>query len=190
MIYESIGGWFQYEDVYREAVEKAKDGDVFVELGTFQGKSAAFMAETIKNSKKKIKFYTVDNHDFYRSMTPEEKAGNGVGEGFDLSIEDVKRNLAPLKGYVEIVQANSWEGIPGVEKVDFCWVDASHEYSGCKKDLEYWLSRARVIGGDDYGFAGVRQAVEELAPKRTIRESTQNAGQLLWILDPNPYFND
>ena len=190
MIYESIGGWFQYEDIYRQAVENGKDGDVFVEVGTFLGRSAAFMAEHIKLSGKKIKFYTLDNHAFYSQMTDHERQQNNVSGAFEYTVEDVRKNLSPLKGYVEIVVGNSWDGIPGVEKCDFCWVDASHEYEACKKDLAYWLPRAKVIGGDDYGFEGVNRAVNELAKGFELIESSQNRGQYLWILNPNPYYRD
>lgn len=176
-------------DVYREMVDRHADGAVFVELGTFQGRSAAFMAETIKNSGKHIQFYTVDNHDFYRSMSPHELKQNGIIDKYSLSIEDVRRNLAPLADYVEIVQANSWEGIPGVETVDFCWVDASHEYEACYKDLVYWLPRAKIIGGDDFSFEGVNRAVNELAPQHSVRPSRYEKGQLLWLCDPNPYYD-
>lgn len=182
MIYESIPGWFQYQDVYEKAVSKAKDGDVFVELGTFRGRSTAFMAETIKESGKKIKFYTLDNHDFYRGMTPEEREHNNVAGGFDFTIEDVKRNLAPLADYVTVCKGESWEGIEGVDRVDFCWIDASHEYEAVKKDLAYWLPRSKVIGGDDYGFYGVRKAVTEL---NVPIYATESGG---WLLDPNPFY--
>lgn len=190
MIYDSIGGWFQYEDVYRDAVKNGKDGDVFVELGTYLGKSAAFMAELIRDSGKKIKFYTVDNHKFYRGMTDYELEQNGVCGPHGHTYEDVVANLEPLKGYVEIVVGNSWDGIPGVDRCDFCWVDASHEYESCHKDLVHWLPRSKIIGGDDFGFSGVRRAVEELAPKRKVIDSIQNPGQQLWILNPNPYYRD
>jgi hypothetical protein len=182
VIYESIGGWFLAEDLYRQAVEQGRDGDVFVELGTFLGRSAAFMAETIKDSGKKIRFYTVDNHNFYRDMNEADRLENGIFNQLDHTIEDVKKNLEPLKDYVTIVQANSWEGIPGVDVVDWCFIDAGHDYERVKKDLDYWVPRSRIIGGDDWGFSGVRNAVKELGGK-------PETGQF-WMFNPNPFFRD
>lgn len=179
MIYESIPGWFTFADIYRQAVDDAKDGDVFVELGTFLGRSAAFMAETIKDSGKKIKFYTVDDHNFYRGLDDDKRRELRI-ENFTHTIDTVKENLSPLSGFVEIVAGTSWEGIPGVETCDFCWIDASHDYEMVKKDIEYWLPRSRVIGGDDYGFEGVKKAVDELIVGAEVGQH--------WLLNPNPYF--
>ena len=190
MIYDSISGWFLYEDIYRDAVKNGKDGDVFVELGTYLGKSAAFMAELIRDSGKEIKFYTVDNHRFYSGMSAYELEQNNVAGPHGHKLEDVVANLEPLKGHVEIIVGESWDKIPGIERCDFCWVDASHEYESCRKDLLRWLPISKVIGGDDFGFSGVRKAVDTLAPDRRIVESKQNPNHLMWLLSPNPYYRD
>ena len=50
--YKSIHGWCDFEDIYKEQVEAASDGSHFVEVGTYQGQSAAYMAVEIANSKK------------------------------------------------------------------------------------------------------------------------------------------
>jgi Methyltransferase domain len=183
--YKEIPGWFlpEAEEIYLAMVSRAKDGAVFVELGTWLGKSAAFMAEAIKLSGKDIRFYTVDSFKFYDDKTDEWRLANNITwpRGTYTSL-DTGRNLAPLKDYVSIVPGRSWFGIPmwDDEMVDFCWVDASHEYQDVRRDLEYWLPRSKIIGGDDYGFEGVRQAVDELAPRA-------KTGQF-WMLDPNPYY--
>jgi hypothetical protein len=181
--YDQIGGWFlpEAEDIYLEMIDRAKDGAVFVELGTWHGRSAAFMAEAIKLSGKSIKFYTVDNHRFYDDMPDDWRSTNGIGwERGTFSLDMVKKNLEPLKDYVEIVNNLSWEPIPGVTEVDFCWIDASHEYEDVRRDILYWLPRSKIIGGDDYGFVGVRKAVTELCPKARALQ--------FWMLDPNPYY--
>ena len=59
--FNKIEGWFSFGELYRDAVYNAKDGDVFVEVGSWKGRSAAFMAVEIINSKKKIDFYCVDS---------------------------------------------------------------------------------------------------------------------------------
>lgn len=48
--------WMDYEEIYRQMVKYAKDGDHFVEVGSHMGRSAAFMAVEIINSGKKITF--------------------------------------------------------------------------------------------------------------------------------------
>ena len=53
--YKDIPGWINdAEFIYKEMVDKAQDGDHFVEIGTFLGQSTTYMAELIKKSKKRI----------------------------------------------------------------------------------------------------------------------------------------
>ena len=56
-IYKKIDGYFRETDksVYDRMVHWYKDGDIFVEVGSFKGKSASIMAVNIANSKKNIK---------------------------------------------------------------------------------------------------------------------------------------
>ena len=58
--FHTIEGWFNYISIYSFAVEQAEDGDHFVEVGAWKGKSTSFMAVEIANSNKKIQFDVVD----------------------------------------------------------------------------------------------------------------------------------
>lgn len=58
--YKSIHGWFDFEDIYKSQVEQASHNSHFVEVGSWKGKSAAFMCVEIANSNKSIKFDCVD----------------------------------------------------------------------------------------------------------------------------------
>ena len=58
--YNKLEHWFDYEDVFLEAIQKAKDGDLFVEIGVWKGGSAAFMGVEISNSGKKIRYDAID----------------------------------------------------------------------------------------------------------------------------------
>mgnify|MGYP003349871615 CR=1 FL=1 len=60
--YENIGpeNWFNYQDLYRMVVEKYPSGSHFIEVGSWKGRSSAFMAVEIINSGKNIKFDCVD----------------------------------------------------------------------------------------------------------------------------------
>ena len=52
--------WFSYPDLYKSMVEKFPSGSKFVEVGSWKGKSSAYMAVEIANSCKEIDFYCVD----------------------------------------------------------------------------------------------------------------------------------
>ena len=51
---------FTYAIYYNYLANKFKDGDTFVEVGTWFGKSTNYLVNKIKESKKDIKFVTVD----------------------------------------------------------------------------------------------------------------------------------
>ena len=41
--YNTLQHWFNYPDIFLEAIQNATDGDHFVEIGVWKGGSAAFM---------------------------------------------------------------------------------------------------------------------------------------------------
>ena len=59
--YKDIYGFCDYVGLYKKAVEIFPSGSHFVEVGSFLGKSAVFMAVEIINSGKRIKFDCVDH---------------------------------------------------------------------------------------------------------------------------------
>lgn len=174
--------WYKFAHIYQEMIDRAKDGDVFVELGTFLGDSALDVGKRIRESGKDIKFYTVDYFNFYREKPEEWIKQHNLTSWIGCTYEMALEKLEPVKDYVTVVKQNSWEPIKGVNWVDFCWIDASHEYEDVYRDIEYWLPRSKVIGGDDYGFDGVRRAVSELC----IGAQTND----FWLLDPNIYYDE
>jgi hypothetical protein len=169
MSWDKIPGWMNFGSVYDEAVQEAKDGAVFVEVGTWLGRSAAYMASKIKDSGKSIRFFAVDNFD----GSPEEPvhaAAIQVLKDQGLTLEQAcRKNIAEcgLEAYVRIVTDDSHVAADGFadESVDFCMIDASHEYRFVKRDIEAWLPKIKpggCIAGDDLDWSGVRQAVQEV----------------------------
>jgi len=89
-IYNDIKGWFDFQDIYTEMVNKY-DNALFVELGGAWGKSSSYMAVEIANSKKNIKFDVVDKWD----DNDKNFFDNPVNDGF--FINKFKENLILLK---------------------------------------------------------------------------------------------
>jgi hypothetical protein len=94
-----------------------------------------------------------------------------------------------------IVQAGVWSKVTAIRghsrfvvgevpEVDLIYVDGDHSYSGCKRDIELYLHKARkVLCGDDYRHHkdidgskcfGVIEAVTELLP------DAQHVGPFWW----------
>ena len=93
--------WFSATEIYRMQVERAAGGAVFVEIGAWKGRSAAFMAVEIINSGKHIEFYTVDH--WLGSNEPEHHTDPDLASGrlfevFLRNIEPVRHHVIPLRG--------------------------------------------------------------------------------------------
>ena len=59
--YHDVYGFCDYVGLYKKVVEIFPSDSHFVEIGSFLGKSAVFMAVEIINSGKRIKFDCVDH---------------------------------------------------------------------------------------------------------------------------------
>jgi len=175
MTWDQIPGWTNFEDVYDAAVEECRDGAVFVEVGVWMGRSAAYMASRIAESGKKIRFFAIDNFEGTLSEEAHVKALKLLKEQ-GLTLEEAcKRNLQAcgLNHLVRIVKEESYLAAENFanESVDFCMIDASHEYRFVKRDIEAWLPKIKpggVIAGDDLDEPGVRKAVKEVFGDRWI----------------------
>ena len=167
--YESIPGWFNFQDIYREAVERARDGAVFVEVGTWLGRSAAFMATEIANSGKRIKFYCVDTWKGspapqYQSVARElEQRGRSVYEEF---LINMTRGGLVLGGHFNTMISDSVEAAKAFEdgSLDFVFIDGAHDFHSVSRDVQAWLPKVAVnglIGGHDANCPGLMNAVKQ-----------------------------
>jgi len=148
--------WFSYQNLYRNAVKNAKDGDVFVEVGAWKGRSTSFLAVEIANSKKDIKLFVVDtweDEEIYQKFLS---------------------NMKPVEKYYFPLRLNSKDAFKKFRKesVDFVFLDASESYEDVKEDITNWLPKVKkggILAGHDYyppgaydWFPGVKQAVDEM----------------------------
>ena len=175
--YESIDGWFDFQDIYSEAVAWAQDGAKFVEIGSWLGKSAVYMGVEIANSGKQIEFYAVDTW-------------KGASDVFDKAIQSpvvaahggsLKKtflaNVSPVGRFVEAIENKSVAAASQFEdkSLDFVFIDAGHSYEDVSADIKAWLPKVKpggVLAGHDYSeshWYGVVQAVRELLPGYMIR---------------------
>lgn len=158
--WQDIEGWFDFQDIYDKAVENAKDGDLFVEIGVYKGKSTCYMLEKIRESGKEIYFSAIDNF----SMSPMQEAasniyqcGFGGGELFELISEESDKAAKKFSN----------------KSVSFLFIDGDHEYNAVVKDLEAWLPKMEngaTIAGHDYQY--VKNAVEEVLGDVQVSKSS------------------
>jgi hypothetical protein len=156
--------WFTYSNLYKTIVEKFSSNSKFVEVGSWKGKSSAFMAVEIANSNKDIDFYCVDTWE----GGPDHQGRDDLHTLYDTFTD----NMKSLKDYYIPMRMTSLNAAKQFEdnSLDFVFIDASHEYQDVKNDIIAWLPKVKqggVLAGHDYYvnshdfFPGVKQAVNE-----------------------------
>jgi len=176
--FEKVEGWFSYPQLYAYAVHSFPYGK-FVEIGTWLGQSAVFMAVEIANSKKNIDFFCVDTW----KGSEEHMDDQRVVE--DKLYETFLENIKPISEYIIPMRLRSDQAASHFkdESLDFVFIDANHEYEEVKKDIELWYPKVKkggIFAGHDYSdtWQGVVQAVNEWSQKNNIQIST---AELCWI---------
>jgi SAM-dependent methyltransferase len=121
----------------------------FVEVGSWKGQSAAFMAVEIANSGKNIQFDCVDTWQGSVEHQTEPSVVNGT------LYEEFIHNMQPVEGYYRPVRMSSVEAAECYddESLDFVFIDAGHMYADVKADILAWLPKVKkggIIAGHDY----------------------------------------
>ncbi len=166
--FSEIPGWFAYDGLYNEFVEEAKDGDTFVEVGTWFGKSTNYLVNKIKESKKDIKFVTIDTF----KGTDDEELHQNIVKAFngDIFYEFIDNTvLSNNYNKFEIIKDTSHNAANQFSNssIDYIMLDAGHSYEDVSNDIRLWYNKIKpggTISGDDYGgsfFPGVTRAVNE-----------------------------
>lgn len=162
--------WFDYASVYQKFIAEIPDNGHFIEIGSWKGKSAAFMAVEIANSNKRIKFDCIDTW-----MGSEEHQNNPEIQSnslYDMFLE----NIEPIKSLMNPIRLTSQEAskLYNKESIDIVFIDACHRYECVKEDISLWLPKIKNVGilaGHDYtmSWPEVMQAVDETLGKDTIQ---------------------
>lgn len=163
--YQDIQGWFTFPMFYRKIVDRAQDGQRFVEVGCWKGKSVVCLGVEIINSQKCITVDAIDTWEgseehlnvespFYEPLL---KQKDGLYNHF-------LKNIEPLKQIIRPVRMNSVDAAQTYDNssLDFVFVDASHDYENVIKDIRAWLPKIKVNGvlaGHDIIHPPVKQAV-------------------------------
>lgn len=164
--YKSIKGWFNYDYLYKSMVEQADENSLFVEIGSFQGRSAAYMCVEIANSGKKIKFECIDPMELMGHYAdsavekPEEFVGYSSGEFHE--------RLSNVKEYYTLHKMTSDDAVKLYEdgSIDFIMIDGDHSYDGVYKDVKNFLPKMRSGGlmtGDDAFVPEILKAARDAA---------------------------
>lgn len=169
--YHQISGFMNKQNIkaLRSAIKNVPTNSVWVELGSWTGKSTAYCVVELLNRNRLGKFYCIDTWAGAVEHQDHELIQNNLlFETFKKNIELVVDNITPLKMI-------SWEAATLFDDntVDFCYVDAAHDYDSVIKDLEAWwpkIKEGSYFGGDDYTeeWPGVVRAVNQFFSSKNI----------------------
>lgn len=173
--YQDIGqDWFTYPNLYKDMVRRFGDGSNFVEVGSWKGRSACFLAVEIHNSGKSIQLDCVDTFD----GSPEHRDPNGPAYEPLLSTKnglyvEFLRNTRPLRHIITPLRMASLEAAELYEdaSIEFVFIDAAHDHDSVRSDIRAWVGKVKpggILAGHDYSWSDdVRRAVDaELGPVR------------------------
>lgn len=168
--YHTVPGWFGSEDaeLYSLAVATAPDTAHFVEIGSWKGQSAAFMAVEIVNSGKRIQFDCVDTW-----LGSEEHLAGGFAQDIDAIngqlYQAFEQNMRPVQEHYRALRMTSLEAakLYPDQSLDFVFIDAAHDYDSVHADIQAWYPKVRsggILSGDDLPCPAVAEAIVDLLP--------------------------
>jgi len=188
--WDQIPGWFDYQDVYDQAVDEAANFETFVEIGVGFGRSIAYLAEAANyRVTKRPRIYGVDPCiDDWDSDRPTWGANHAkwareLGGPYTSLVRTMWKHTPLALESVNILRCRSVQAARMFDPktVWFAFIDGSHHYEDVAADLAAWeplIKPGGILAGHDHtdGFPGVLRAVAE----RWQDGKTQQRGACWW----------
>jgi len=156
--------WFSYPNLYASMVEKFPSGSKFVEVGSWKGRSSAYMAVEICNSNKNIEFYCVDH------WKGNEECYDPNHHAYEPEIDKVfsifTENMKPVDDYYVPIKMSSQKA-PALfpdKSLDFVFIDAAHDFENVILDIFAWAPKIKdngILAGHDIQYDPVKDAVNK-----------------------------
>ena len=166
--YHDLPGWFDWQELYRRAVAEAPEGGHLVEVGTWLGRSLAFLAVEALNSGKTLQIDAVDlwvgvgRSEFNSEEGYQHQQGLLAVHG---SLMDACRlNLTPVLDHVRLIQADGIEAasLYAPESLDLVFLDDDHAGPHVYQEILAWWPKVKpggMLAGHDLDWKGVEWAV-------------------------------
>lgn len=172
--------------IYGPAVDEAKDGDVFVELGVFYGRSLAMLCRMAADAGKKLDVTGVDLWEDGGAIT----LGAAPHAYAPAKFEACRQWLADVGAHPRLVKGDTAEYAGRVDdgSVALAFIDGDHSYCGARRDIAAWwpkIKRGGMLAGHDYSdeYRGVMQAVTAVFPQYR-HHAERDTGICWWVRKP------
>jgi hypothetical protein len=184
-LYKQIDGWWgdDCHQFYADLVSGAKQPAHFVEVGSWMGRSAASMAESIRDQGKLIRFDCVDTWKGSEYGSHPAKVA-AMETTLDQQFRFNLRRFG-LWPYVNQVDASSVEAASTYEdeSLDMVMLDADHRTEAVLADLDAWMPKLKP-GGVICGHDATNEMVL-LALQRRLNGCFGTKGMMWWHTKPN-----
>lgn len=174
MNWKDVPGFFDSDLMYKLAVKSFTDESIFVEIGSWMGKSTSCLGQLVKESQKEIKIYAVDTFEGSEEHTEIIKDIKSNSSSL-LEIFKTHISLCEVDDIINPIQGRSLDVVSQFEdeSIDFIFIDASHDYENVLADITAWYPKLKpggLIAGDDYTacWNGVMKAVDEYFKDKTV----------------------
>jgi hypothetical protein len=170
--WSSVPGFFNFWTWYEQVARVLKDGDTFVEIGVWLGRSIIYLAQECRRlGKHGVKFTAVDT---FRGEAGKEAHletlyahGGSLRKQFEANLE-----RCGVADCVEIVESDSAHAAQLFQDGTLAgvFIDAAHDYESVKRDLAAWVPKVRaggILSGHDIEHEPVQRAVSEILPSAT-----------------------
>lgn len=179
MTSKDIAGFFNFHELYNRIANLANEQYVIVEVGVWLGASIVYLSEKIKERNVSPKsIVAVDT--WLGSDEEEHKSflASVVGEDvlFNRFLDNIKQcgvqDMITVNRSLSVEAARSYAD----NSIDFVFIDASHDYTNVKNDIEAWLPKVKqggILAGHDYHHDDVIRAVNDTigTPDETIENT-------------------
>jgi hypothetical protein len=188
MNYTDIPGNSQSIDtIYGPAVAEAKDGDVFVELGVYYGRSLAMLATYARNAGKSL---FINGFDWWEDGAVVTRYASHPYEPAPMS--ECRRYIRECGLDGERLVLDRTDTARAAEMfadggVTLAFIDGDHSYEGCRRDIAAWRSKIKskgLLAGHDFSaeYPGVMQAVLEAFPEYVHWGSEFGDTGICWVV--------
>jgi len=149
-------GWFDFQDVYDHVAKLLNDGELFVEVGSWKGKSVSYLYDRIEDTGKTPVIFAID--------TFNGDSDTGKVDVYDEFTSNIgERRIGVMRETsLEASQSTFHPRPSGV------FIDAAHDYESVKADITAWRDKVKpggFFGGHDVDAEGVQRALADCGVK-------------------------
>lgn len=166
-LYKSIHGWFDWEDLYNEMVDRFHDNGYFIEIGCYKGKSGTYLAELIleKNANIYVDYIDPWEKEISNSDLEEDKYRSieSIYEEFLANLNKVTNGDDRFKVIRNQSQLEAKYYLDN--SLDFVFVDGNHDPEPFMQDVKLYLPKIKkrgVIAGHDVNGPDVKEGLDIL----------------------------